>query len=304
MEVLGAGSSSDPSSDPSSDARLRDVMRCNGFESGVYCYRSLFNDGGDPSCVNWIADDGTAEVWTCRAVGAGEALTLDYSGGAGTRAMVLQAHGIVGAPAPVGDLDRKLLRAVPLLEARSAALGARIAKDHVASRSASVAALRHRKLAGALLEDVRFVAARAAATDNAALRRRARAVAAEAHALAAAEVFDGAEAEAPRAANDNRPDAYRLLGDALRFAALRLDDLPRDHPDVSEAAGAAAEALRGLLRKEAPLGSVAASLRGSKLAKAAKAPGDVLLLATRLRARADLVAARYDSRRWLLPADP
>ena len=280
-------------------ARLAKVWRCNGFESGVYAYRSLFNDAPDPNCVHFASDDGTAEIWTARPVRAGEPLTLDYAGGSGARGLVARAHGL--EPEPLDDLDEKLSRAIPLLEAKQAALEQRRAKDLAKGPAANdVAGARHRRLAAELLEQARFVAERARSTRNRRLEVRALAVAGDVHALASV-VYAGREHEAPRDDDDNRPDASRLRGDALHFAARRLDRLPADHPDVAAAAGDASDALAGLAALGAPVGCVAASLRGTSLRPSATPADGLLGLALALRRRADRSAALYDSARWLAP---
>ena len=62
--------------------RLLDAWRLNAFESGLYPRRALFNDARDPSCAQLVVVDEhlgpLAEVWTCRAVAKGDALTLSY----------------------------------------------------------------------------------------------------------------------------------------------------------------------------------------------------------------------------------
>ncbi|KAH8052939.1 transferase [Aureococcus anophagefferens] len=71
-----------PVGDAMDFSRLLDVWRFNAFESGLYPRRALFNDARDPTCAQLVVVDDTlgplAEVWTCRAVAKGDALTLSY----------------------------------------------------------------------------------------------------------------------------------------------------------------------------------------------------------------------------------
>eukprot|EP00753_Platysulcus_tardus_P007843 PLAT15505.7.p1 GENE.PLAT15505.7~~PLAT15505.7.p1 ORF type:complete len:572 (-),score=264.64 PLAT15505.7:5-1720(-) len=67
--------------------RLLFSLRCNAFASGLYLHMSMWNHSCVPNCVKFspggaessaVGDAGCSEVWTQRAIEAGEELTISY----------------------------------------------------------------------------------------------------------------------------------------------------------------------------------------------------------------------------------
>mmetsp|Transcript_19632 Transcript_19632/g.25424 ORF Transcript_19632/g.25424 Transcript_19632/m.25424 type:complete len:442 (+) Transcript_19632:25-1350(+) len=80
---------------PSADG----VFQCNAFCSGLYAFRSMFNDDGiNCNCMQLVVPDtGLAEVWCFRSTKAGQPLTISYVQPmdcctAQARAMYLSSH--------------------------------------------------------------------------------------------------------------------------------------------------------------------------------------------------------------------
>ena len=278
--------------------RLAEVVRRNGFASGVYLYRSLFNDSEDANCAPLVDGEGggSAEIWTRRAVRAGEPLTLSYAGDGGCRDRVAAAHGVPREERDGDPTLAKIARALPILEGRLVRLAVKRDADLDRSfegidgpRKVGLAVARHRRHAAALVADANFVAARARAAPDVDLAVRALALAGQVHALAA-EVFDGDVAAARR-------------GDALASAVDRLAALERDDPRIAAAAGAGADALGALVA--GGRGDVAAArLAGGPFAVDggdARALVDLALLLRSAEARS---AGLYDAARWPVGAPP
>ena len=279
-----------PVGDAMDFARLLDVWRFNAFESGLYPRRALFNDARDPTCAQLVVVDDAlgplAEVWTCRAVAKGDALTLSYvqpaEATAAKRHAYTNAHHDFAAAEP-GDFaaDEALERDIDAVDEAFEAVDVADAADAGRARAAL----------GAALAAAASAAARLPERD--ALRRRAHGACARvAAALSGARVADAVPAGVVDLDARSAAD-----GVALRHALAWLRGLEAagkaDHPDAAPANGIAGDALRALAATRAA--PVVARVAGAAWATAA----EVHAALAKLDAAADRLKRLYDARRWI-----
>lgn len=233
--------------------RLRDVWRLSAFETGLYIYQSLFNDSPEAPCVQLhVAEDDRDEVWATRFVRKGQAMTLSYVQPADAslprRAQILQHHGFLQSGEDEASDER-----VDELEADMDLIEEVLISDAEDEDT---------------LEAALKIKARLNDSDDEVIRRRAYGILARV-------------ADSVKGRNDV----------AFEAATMWLESLKRDpnrgifYPDVSQAAGIAADALSTRMQM-ANESDVSNELEEKEL-----------LL--ELRSLSAKVRDTYDSRRWL-----